>query len=81
VEERIRSLGIPYTILAPVYFMENLFNHWNLPPLRVGMFPSPIAVSAPLQQLALADLATFATLAIERPGEFAGSACRSPPTS
>jgi uncharacterized protein YbjT (DUF2867 family) len=72
VEERIRSLGIPYTILAPVYFMENLFNPWNLPALRVGMFPSPIAVSAPLQQLALADLATFAMLAIERPGEFAG---------
>jgi uncharacterized protein YbjT (DUF2867 family) len=76
VEERIRSLGIPYTILAPAYFMENLFNPWNLPALRAGTFPSPIAVSAPLQQVAVADLAAFATLAIERPGALAG--CRLP---
>ncbi|MCA1703941.1 MAG: NmrA family NAD(P)-binding protein, partial [Actinobacteria bacterium] len=31
VERQIRSLGLPYTIIAPVYFMENLFNPWNLP--------------------------------------------------
>jgi uncharacterized protein YbjT (DUF2867 family) len=72
VEERIRALAVRHTVLAPVYFMENLFNPWNLPALRAGTFPSPIPVKAPLQQLALADLAAFAALAIERPEELAG---------
>ena len=72
VEERIRSIGIAHTILAPVYFMENLFNPWNLSSLRSGIYPSPIPVELPLQQAAIADLLAFAVLAIERPDEFAG---------
>jgi uncharacterized protein YbjT (DUF2867 family) len=70
VEERIRSLGIPHTVLAPVYFMENLFNPWNLPMLRQGRVPSPVAIDRPLQQVAVADLVSIAVLAIERPSEF-----------
>jgi uncharacterized protein YbjT (DUF2867 family) len=72
VEEHIRSLGIPHTILAPVYFMENLFNPWNLPALHAGTFPSPIPIEQPLQQLAIDDLVAFAGLVIERPEQFAG---------
>jgi uncharacterized protein YbjT (DUF2867 family) len=72
VEERIRSLGIPHTILAPVYFMENLFNPWNLAALRRGRLPSPVPLHVPLQQTAVADLIGLATLAIERPAEFTG---------
>jgi uncharacterized protein YbjT (DUF2867 family) len=72
VEEHIRSLPIGSTILAPVYFMENLFNPWNHPALDAGVFPSPISVNVPLQQIAIADLVSFAVLAIERPAEFAG---------
>src|SRR5262249_36990273 len=53
-------------------FMENLFNPWNLPALRARVFPSPIPVATPLQQVATADIASVATLAIERPREFAG---------
>ena len=71
VEERIRSLPIRSTILAPVYFMENLFNPWNHAALEAGVFPSPIAVDVPLQQIATSDLLNFAALAIERPSEFA----------
>src|SRR5919204_532720 len=71
VEERIRSLGIPHTILAPTYLMENLFNPWNVPALRAGVLPSPISVDRPLQQTAVADLLSLAALALERPDEFA----------
>src|SRR5436305_2488129 len=53
VEQRIRSLAVPHTIIAPVYFMENLFNPWNLPALQRGILPSPIPVDLPLQQVAL----------------------------
>jgi uncharacterized protein YbjT (DUF2867 family) len=72
VEEHVRSLPIAHTILAPVYFMENLFNPWNLPLLHAGAFPSPIPVDLPMQQVAIADLAELAVTAIERPDEFAG---------
>jgi uncharacterized protein YbjT (DUF2867 family) len=72
VEEHIRSLPIAATIIAPVYLMENLLNPWNLESLREGTLPSPIPVSQPLQQLALADLVALATLIIEDPGTFAG---------
>lgn len=72
VEQHIRSLSIAHTILAPVYFMENLFNPWNLPALQAGTLPSPIPVELPLQQVAIADLANIAALAIERPQEFEG---------
>jgi uncharacterized protein YbjT (DUF2867 family) len=72
VEQHVRSLPIAHTILAPVYFMENLFNPWNLPGLRAGVFPSPISIDRPLQQVAIRDVAQLATLAIERPEQFAG---------
>ena len=72
VEQYIHSLPIAHTILAPVYFMENLFNPWNLVALQAGVLPSPIDVDLPLQQVALADVASIAALAIERPEEFAG---------
>jgi uncharacterized protein YbjT (DUF2867 family) len=72
VEEAIRTSGIPYTILAPTYLMDNLFNPWNLPALQAGVLPSPIPVDRPLQQTAVADLLSLAVLAIERPDLFAG---------
>jgi uncharacterized protein YbjT (DUF2867 family) len=72
VEQRIRAHPGAYTILAPVYFMENLFNPWNLTAFQAGVFPSPIAVDVPLQQVAIADVAALAAIAIERPAEFAG---------
>ena len=72
VEQHIRSLPIAHTILAPVYFMENLFNPWNVPALHTGTFPSPIPIDSPLQQVAIEDLVMVAALAIERPDEFAG---------
>jgi uncharacterized protein YbjT (DUF2867 family) len=72
IEQHIRSLPLAHTILAPVYLMENLFNPWNLPALRAGVLPSPIPIDMPLQQAAIADLAAFAAIAIERPSEFAG---------
>jgi len=72
VEEQIRSLPMAHTILAPVYFMENLFNPCNLPALRAGVYPSPIPVDMAIQQAAIADIAGLAALAVERPDEFAG---------
>jgi uncharacterized protein YbjT (DUF2867 family) len=67
VEERIRGVGIPHSILAPVYLMENLLNPWNGEALAAGIYPSPIAVDRPLAQVATADVVAFAVHAIEHP--------------
>jgi uncharacterized protein YbjT (DUF2867 family) len=72
VEQRIAQLGIPFTILAPVYFMENAFNAWNRPALAAGRFPLPLPGDRPLQQVAIADLASVAAAVLQRPGDFAG---------
>jgi uncharacterized protein YbjT (DUF2867 family) len=72
VERRIRALRLPAAILAPVYLMENLFNPWNVPAIRAGTYPSPVATDRPLQQVAVADVVAFAALTLERPGAFIG---------
>src|SRR5262249_25513482 len=69
-EAHIRSLAVPHTIIAPVYFMENLFNPWNLQALAAGVFPSPVGTDRPLQQVAIRDVVSFAALVLERPEEF-----------
>jgi uncharacterized protein YbjT (DUF2867 family) len=72
VERRIRELGIAHTILAPVYFMDNAFNPWNVPAIAAGRFPLALAPDRALQQIAIADVAAVAATVIERPGAFAG---------
>lgn len=72
VEEHIRGLGIPYTIVGPVYFMENLFSPQNLKNLRNGEFAMALPASRSLQQIALEDIARFDALVLERPEEFRG---------
>jgi uncharacterized protein YbjT (DUF2867 family) len=72
VEQRIRALGVPHTILAPVYFMQNAFNPWNLSALAAGTFPLALPPDRPLQQLAIEDLAGVAATVIEHPDAFVG---------
>jgi uncharacterized protein YbjT (DUF2867 family) len=70
VEEHIEGLGIPYTIVAPVYFMENLLAPWMLPRLREGILPMALPSSRALQQIALPDIAAFTALVLEKRKEF-----------
>jgi uncharacterized protein YbjT (DUF2867 family) len=72
VEQRISDLGLPATVIAPGYLMENLFNRWNLAALRAGILPSPVPPALPLQQVATPDILALAVLAIERPDVLAG---------
>jgi uncharacterized protein YbjT (DUF2867 family) len=72
IEQRIRELGVPHTILAPVYFMQNAFNPWNLSALAAGTFPLALPPDRALQQLAIEDLGAVAAVIIERRDEFIG---------
>src|SRR5918998_1449966 len=72
VEEHIEGLGVPYTIVAPVYFMDNLLAPWTLPQLKEGRFPMALPSSRPLQQIALSDIVAFAGVVLENREEFEG---------
>jgi len=59
VEQYLRGSGVPHTIIAPVYFMENVWNPWNQAALAAGRWPSPVTRSRLLQQIPLADVLAF----------------------
>jgi uncharacterized protein YbjT (DUF2867 family) len=66
VEKHIVSSGVPYTIIAPVYFMNNLVQPWTLPTLRQGKLALAMPATRPLQQISVADIGAFAAAVIER---------------
>jgi uncharacterized protein YbjT (DUF2867 family) len=73
IEERIRALGSPATILRPVSFMDN-FATYNRPTLENGELVLGLAVGPeiPMQLIAVDDIGAFAALAFDRPDRFAG---------
>jgi uncharacterized protein YbjT (DUF2867 family) len=70
VEQYVWTLGVPYTIVGPVFFMENLVGPMAIHGLRAGTLALPLPASRPLQMIAVEDIARFVCLALERPGEF-----------
>ena len=75
VEETIRSLGLPsYTILRPVFFMENLVSPWFKPAIDEGTLAIGIEPDTRLQMIAVADIGKYGRLAFEKHEELNGQA-------
>jgi len=72
VEKEIRAAGIPFTIVAPVFFMENFLADWMLAGIAKGSIAMALPATRRLQQIAVADIARFTALVIERRGNFLG---------
>jgi uncharacterized protein YbjT (DUF2867 family) len=70
VEQHIRASGAEATIIAPVYFMENV--RFVQAQLATGILPSPLSPGRPLAQIAAADIAQAAVAAIEDRARHAG---------
>ena len=66
VEQHIAGLGIPYTISAPVAFMENTVMPMSIAGLRQGVHAFPMPPKRALQLVALADIGMFVTALAER---------------
>jgi uncharacterized protein YbjT (DUF2867 family) len=66
VEQHVAGLGIPYTISAPVAFMENVVAPWAVGPLAQGIHAFAMPSGRALQLVSLADIGAFATSLIER---------------
>ncbi len=70
VEEHIAGIGVRATVLAPVYFMENLY--FGKEQLAKGMYATPLSPTRGLAQVAVADIGAVAVRLLEDPGRFAG---------
>ena len=70
VEEHIAKIGVRATVLAPVYFMENLY--FGKEQLANGIYATPLPPTRPLAQVAVADIGAVAVRLLEDPGRFAG---------
>jgi len=74
IEQHIRELNLPATILRPVAFMENYYiDQVELGLLR-GKLVDPVRADQPYQTIATDDIGAFVALVFERPKEFIGQA-------
>lgn len=75
VEEKVRSLGFPsYTILRPVFFMENWGSPWFLPAIQGGQLAVGLKPETALQMIAVRDIGKYGLWAFEHHAELNGRA-------
>jgi len=72
IEEHLRGSGLRYTILRPVFFMENWMGFKQR--IEQGLIQLPLSPDTRLQMIAVDDIGVFATMAFERPGHWQGRA-------
>ena len=73
VENRVRELGFPsYTIIRPVFFMENLSSPWFKPAIDEGKLTVGIKPDTSLQMIAVADIGKYGALAFDKHEELNG---------
>jgi uncharacterized protein YbjT (DUF2867 family) len=69
VEEHLRSSGLQYTIVRPVFFMENWLGRFG-ESIRNGQLQQPLGPTTNLQMVAVDDIGAFAALAFEYPAKW-----------
>jgi uncharacterized protein YbjT (DUF2867 family) len=71
IEEHIRALGLPATILRPVSFMDN-FASLTRPAVEDGELVISVGLrpQTPLPLVAVRDIGTFAAIAFDDPGSY-----------
>jgi len=72
VEKHVASLGIPYTISAPVFFMDNHLSPWFLPALKEGKLKLAMPADRKLQQVSVKNIGAFVAALVERRDEVFG---------
>ena len=72
VEQHIQQIGLPATILRPVWFMENFTTFAK--PSAEGVLMLPMKPARKLAMVALKDIGEFGAAAFLRPNDFLGQA-------
>ncbi len=71
IEQYIHTLDVPYTILRPVFFMDN--HNWSRAYILNGTFTGMgLRPEKGVQSIAVEDIGVFAALAFANPSEFLG---------
>ncbi len=70
IEEHVREIGLPYTILRPVFIMHNW--EWMREHILGGALAQPLDPDKPFQHVAVEDVGAFAAIAFEHPEEWIG---------
>jgi len=74
VEQYIRQLGLPATMIRPAAFMENYYSELTEIGILQGKFTDAVRADKPYQTIAVDDIGAFVALAFDRPNEFIGQA-------
>ena len=72
VEEHLAASDLRWSVIAPVYFMGNLFFPDTLNGLKDGTYAIALPPDLPLQQIATEDIGAFAAHVLANPERFAG---------
>jgi uncharacterized protein YbjT (DUF2867 family) len=70
IEEHIRGTGMSFTILRPVFFMENWLGMRDR--IEQGVLALPLRPETTLQMIAVDDIGAFVSMAFEKPGHWKG---------
>lgn len=75
VEDHIRAIGVPNTVLRPVFFMENFTNYFP-PSLEDGVHVLRLAIhpDTKLSMIAADDIGAFTAIALREPERYIGKA-------
>ena len=72
VEQHIRKLDLPATILRPVFFMENFSSPWFWPSISKGNIVLPMKPTTRLQMVYVEDIGAAVAVAFTQPEKFIG---------
>ena len=66
VEQHIKTLGLPYTISAPVFFMDNVVAPWSIDALKGGKIVQAMPGDRLVQQVSVKNIGEFVASLIDR---------------
>ncbi len=66
VEQHIKTLDIPYTITAPVFFMDNVIAPWSIDALKAGKIMQAMPGDRVLQEVSVKNIGDFVASIIGR---------------
>jgi uncharacterized protein YbjT (DUF2867 family) len=73
VEEHLKEAGLSYTILRPVWFMENFASEeWYRPSIEKGILSTPLSPDRPLQMVSVDDIGRMVAEVFTKPLKFVG---------
>jgi uncharacterized protein YbjT (DUF2867 family) len=70
IERHLAQSAVPYTVLRPVFLMEN----WEARRQEIanGLLVTPLSPERPVQQVSVEDIGAFTLLALSRPDQWKG---------